>query len=1040
MKLLRLLTILLFCCSFLLTAPGSVMAGDPPGAGMSPAVDAQGHPAFALNGKPAFEENKGQVTGADAGLVRYRLRTGNLTIFLMETGIAYQFEKITVQDPYKGDAKPGTIKNKRSAEDAPARSGIETYRMDIQLVDANKRAQIIAEGRSPGFVNYYNHNALQVYSYDKITYKDIYPGVDWVVFTTTDDKAGGRQGLKYEFVVHPGADPSMIQLKTRWAEGSLVDKDGNLVLKNRMGEIREKTPVSFQRSRRVGTAFSLDHDLVRFKLDAYDPAEQLIIDPALGWATYFGGSSYDECFGSAVDASGNIYIAGRTESSNSIASGGHQTTHGGGGPDAFLAKFSPTGVRLWATYYGGDGRDGGTGCSVDASGNVYLTGWTTSTSGIADNGMQIFFEGDYDAFLVKFNSAGARQWATYIGGSGNDQALACVNDPSGNVYLCGSTTSSYNIAFNGFKNTLNVGRDAFLVKFDTDGARLWGTYYGGTDDEAGYGCNTDASGNVFLLGNTTSAFNIASGGFQNSFGGLVDGFMVKFNSAGARQWATYIGAGGQDYIDDCTIDNSNNIYVCGQTNSTAGIASGGHQMTHKGDYDGLLVKYDPNGARLWATYYGGSDYDRATVCFTDASGNVYLVGDTDSPDNIASNGFQNNLTGGADAYLVQFDPSGVRQWASYAGGNDLDYGNTSVRDHSGNIYIAGATTSTDLASGGHQNTYGGGTYDGFIMKIVACAPFAITADPLIQAACSGKSINPITPASSEPAAVFSWTRDHTAEATGIPASGSGTISGTLTNTTDAPVTVTFTITATTDDCSSLPLTVQVTVYPDLSGDLQADVTDPACFGQQGEIALSSQSGNETYTYAWNTGETTASVQAAAGAYTVTVTPGNGCSFVRTFTLTQPDEIQVSVTNNNGTLSASATGGTGELTFAWSTGATTPTITATQLGDYTVTVTDENGCRQTATISVTTLATGGLSGPEWKVFPNPTTGLVKIDIDKTEKQALIQVTDVTGKACHIDAIRDGAVYLLDMTALPPGVYVISLKSSNQVWSKRVIKIL
>ena len=1033
MKLLRLLTIPLFCFSFLLTAPGSVMAGDPPG------IDQAGmNPAFTLNGKAAFEENKGQVTGADAGLVRYRLRTGDLTIFLMETGIAYQFEKITVQDPYRGDAKPGSLKNKRSAADAPAKADIETCRMDLQLVDANKRAQIIAEGRSAGFVNYYNHNALQVYSYDKITYKDIYPGIDWVVFTTTDATAGGRQGLKYEFVVHPGADPSKIQLKTRWAERSFVDKEGNLVLKNRMGEIREKTPVSFQRSRPVGTAFSLSNDLIRFKLDAYDPAERLIIDPALGWATYFGGNSYDECFGSAVDASGNIYISGRTESFDGIASGGHQTTHGGGGPDAFLAKFSPAGVRLWATYYGGSGRDGGTRCCVDASGNVYLCGWTTSTSGIADNGMQIFFEGVYDAFLVKFNSSGVRQWATYLGGSGNDQALACVNDPSGNVYLCGNTTSSYNIALDGFKNTLSVGQDAFLVKFDTNGARLWGTYYGGTDEESAYECNTDASGNVFLLGNTTSAYNIASGGFQNSFGGTVDGFMVKFNASGARQWATYLGASGQDYISDCTIDNSNNIYVCGLTGSPTGFASGGHQMTYQGEYDAFLAKYDPDGTRLWATYYGGSDYDRANACFTDASGNVYLAGYTNSTDNIASNGFQNNLRGGSDAFLVQFNPSGVRQWASYAGGNDFDFGDTSVRDHLGNIYIAGATASTDLASGGHQNTYGGGTYDAFLMKIVACTPFAITADPLIQTACSGKSIDPVTPASSEPTAVFSWTRDHTAEATGIPASGSGSISGTLTNTTGAPVTVTFTITATTDDCSSLPLTAQVTVYPDLSADLKADVTDPACFGREGEIALSSQSGNEAYTYAWNTGQTTASVQAGAGAYSVTVTPGNGCPFVRTFTLTQPDEIQVSVTNNNGTLSASATGGTGELTFAWSTGETTPAITVTQLGDYTVTVTDENGCGQTATVTVTTLATGGLSVPEWKVFPNPTTGLVKIGTDKTEKQVLIQVADISGKTRSIDVTRDGATYLLDMTALPPGVYIISLKSSDHVWSKRVIK--
>src|SRR5690606_35058106 len=193
--------------------------------------------------------------------------------------------------------------------------------------------------------------------------------------------------------------------------------------------------------------------------------------------------------------------------------------------------------------------------------------------------------GDYDAFLVKFNSAGVRQWATYYGGAQSDIGTSCATDFSGNVYLSGQTSSTTNITSGGHQNTIGGIKDAFLVIFNSDGVRLWGTYYGGSDTDVGYSCTTDGSGNVYLAGSTESTNNIASGGHQNAKGGgyTNDAFLVKFNSAGVRQWATYYGGNVGDYGYSCATDGNDNVYLTGYTSSFNNIASGGHQNTYGGD-------------------------------------------------------------------------------------------------------------------------------------------------------------------------------------------------------------------------------------------------------------------------------------------------------------------------------------------------------------------------------------------------------------------------------------------------------------------------
>ena len=342
--------------------------------------------------------------------------------------------------------------------------------------------------------------------------------------------------------------------------------------------------------------------------------------------------------------------------------GAYQTTFGGATEDAFLVKFNSSGVRQWGTYYGGTGQDYGLSCATDTSGNIYLAGITRSTSGIATTGAHQTNHGGYrDAFLVKFNSSGVRQWGTYYGGTREEYGNSCATDASGNIYLSGYTSSTSGMATTGAHLATFGGGDwdAFLVKFNSSGVRQWGPYYGGTAGEAAYHCATDASGNVYLTGEAKSTTGVATtGAHQTSKGSFEDAFLVKFNSSGVRQWGTYYGGSGNDYGHSCATDASGNVYLAGDArNSNTGIATtGAHKTTLGGVRDAFLVKFNSSGVRQWGTYYGGTGDDKGRSCATDTSGNIYLAGQTRSNSGIATTGAHQTTSGGSDdAFLVKFD-------------------------------------------------------------------------------------------------------------------------------------------------------------------------------------------------------------------------------------------------------------------------------------------------------------------------------------------------------------------------------------------------
>lgn len=314
-------------------------------------------------------------------------------------------------------------------------------------------------------------------------------------------------------------------------------------------------------------------------------------------------------------------------------------------------------------------------------------------------------------------------WVTYFGGSADDNFNKVCADLSGNIIGTGNTNSVTHIATAGsFRDTFSGGAmDAFVVKYDSGGNRLWAMYYGGSGDDGSYGVVTDATAAIYIAGRTSSASYISSGTvYQTINRGQNDAFLVKLNANGTRVWATYFGGTENEYCMDLAIDPKGDLLMTGFTSSASYIASAGaHQTIFGGSNDGFICKFDSSGARLWGTYYGGSNEDRGFGIISDVNKNVIITGYTESSGGISSIGsFQPNGGGNTDAFVAKFSPSGTRLWATYYGGSKTDYGKEIASDAQNNIVITGYSQSTNSIAtpGAFQTTYGGSFFDAMVIK------------------------------------------------------------------------------------------------------------------------------------------------------------------------------------------------------------------------------------------------------------------------------------------------------------------------------------
>jgi len=978
-----------------------------------------------------FEENIGQITGADANRVKFRLRNGTNTIFLLNNAIAYQFSKTEYQG--QSNQLPFEIEEKMK------NTSVSTYRMDMQLIGSNPKPDISKLNIQAHYNRYSSAKLDKVHFYEKVVYHNIYPKIDWVIFVN-------ETGIKHEFVVHPGGDPNQIKFDARWVEHMSIDANGNLVLENRLGKVTENKPISLQGQKKIKSDFIIKENVISYQLANYNKNEQLIIDPQLIWGSYYGGESTEGISAVTTDSQGNVYFCGSTQSFTGIAAGGFLNNNPLvlGFFSSFLVKFTPDGDRIWATYYGGTGFTTASGCAVDSEDNVYLAGGTSDFSGISFQGFQNSPAGDFDGMLVKFNPEGERIWGTYFGGSESDDFDCITIDDNDNIYVAGATASVNLPILNAYQGiaAANTGleSDAILVKFNVQGQLLASTYFGGSASDRIFGISHNISGDIFVCGRTTSTdFPIlnAHQGISGAGSASIpfDGFLAKFNAAGNLSWSTYYGGSDSDVAYSCATDNLGNVYLAGNTGSQNNIAFNGFQNSIGLGSASFLAKFNQNGVRQWGTYFGFSDNDFGSNanfgwgCATDSENNIFLVGRTRGTQNVAFQGFQNALAGGfsTDGYIAKFSTSGTRLWASYYGG-DFDDGLRGCHiDPSNQLYVVGQTNSSNnIFFQGFQSSFQNGT--GYIAKI-GCPSPSIANLPQELCANSSIQINPL-PAGGT-----------------LQLIGSGTL---VSNIYAAPnvsaqtiVAFTYSINA-SGQCPVGNDTFNLIIQPNISPMLVVESSQTTiCEGEEitFNAELNNAGANPTINWLVNNIINAQNVLS----FTSSSLSNNDqiqCEIQTTVSCADPSTLSsnsiVVTVNPNPALDvffSDINGGTlvatpGFSSYQWFlNGEPLLDGNATFLkpkenGIYTLVVTNEFGCTTSVESTVQSVSIAELDVSSVKVYPNPATeGWCVIETDNyTSKK--IRLMNVLG-AIVFETINADPMTFLKTDALPNGVYLLTI---------------
>ena len=604
-------------------------------------------------------------------------------------------------------------------------------RIDLSFIGANrvepKGIKVLA-----GAINFHNPNNIQEFltsqQYEVVIYENLYAGIDLECVAMADGS------YKYNFIVHPGSDPNQIKMQVLGTQKAWVDKHGNLCMKTISGQLKDELPLSYETNasavmlHKVEAKFvPLHKNIFGIQTSAYNKQNTLVIDPIV-WATYFGGFNYDMGQTVQIDSSGNLVLVGQTYSTTAIATVGAYQTTLGPSSDAFIAKFSPSGVLLWATYFGGVGNDLANDVAINQAQEIILVGTANSSAGLATTGAhQTIHGGNNDGFVAKFSPNGALQWATYLGWDGVDRLTGVCVNPNGDIHVLGNTNSGSVGNFPDVHSDTSSGfYDVFLAKFSSAGSLKWITMFGGDGNDFSNTLNLHTNGNLYFSGHTYSNHGLATPGAYRETRNTTnpDGFVAIFDSTGNLFKATLYGGGKYDIFTESTLDSVGNMYAVGSSNSQDSIATPGtFQPSFYGPvnaYHMTLVKFDANLNPLWGTYIGGRGNDYLYAVTMSKNGYIVCGGNTNSDSLATLDADQVYLTtlNYQAAYIAVFKPDGNRHFASYYNGSTATYAQSVVTDKNNQIYFTGSTNSSFFitTTGAHQTNYGGST-DAYLVKL-----------------------------------------------------------------------------------------------------------------------------------------------------------------------------------------------------------------------------------------------------------------------------------------------------------------------------------
>ncbi|MBN2724290.1 MAG: SBBP repeat-containing protein [Deltaproteobacteria bacterium] len=398
---------------------------------------------------------------------------------------------------------------------------------------------------------------------------------------------------------------------------------------------------------RIDTGFDLDGngllDTTEITSTDYINCSGVVLKKVVQW----GSVSDDTSSVVAVDGSGNVYVAGRTDGD----------LYGQvGGMDVFLTKFNSSGNEIWGTQWGTSESDVPYAVAVDTDGNIYVAGIT-----FGDLYGQV---GGMDVFLTKFDSSGNELWGTQWGTTSNEIAEGLAIDADGNVYVTGRVYAADLYGQVG-------GVDAFLTKLDSSGNELWGRQWGTAVSDVSCAVAIDAEGSVYVAGQTY-------GDLYGQVGGN-DAFLTKFDSSGNELWGRQWGSPGTETVYDVASDADGNIYVAGYIL--------GNLYGQVGSNDAFLTKFDSSGNELWGRQWGSSESDFAYAMAVNAEGNVFVTGYTRGD-------MYGSSLGGHDGFLTGFNEDGIQITGKQFGTAADDTASGLAIDNNGHIFLVGYTAGT----------------------------------------------------------------------------------------------------------------------------------------------------------------------------------------------------------------------------------------------------------------------------------------------------------------------------------------------------------
>ncbi len=677
------------------------------------------------------------------------------------------------------------------------------------------------------------------------------------------------------------------------------------------------------------------------------------------WATFLGGSFSDELQDLASDAAGNLVLTGGTYSTNFPVTNGVMQTSSAGDFDGFVARFSPQGQRLWASYLGGWSMDYGHGVAVDREGAIYVGGYTEGnnfpvTSQAAQGG---YGGGHYDGFLAKLTSSGNKQWITLFGGALEDQITDLVCTEEGGVAVCGFTASS---SLPGSSSGARGETDVFVAMFSGAGQVRWSTVFGGRRLDQAFALACDPSGRLLVTGLTESPdFPMTLTALQSQHKGKTDAFVTRMSKDGDVEWSSFFGGAEWDAGYALSAGPGSGALVAGSTSSkTFPMQGRSQQSTNAGFEDGFLVRIIFDGVLAQA----GED---KSVC----------------------SGLPVTLTGGASRGREPY----TYAWSPTEGVENPTAAETRV--------VISRTTSFILTVTDADGCMSSDT----VVVTLLPSPLARAGDPLTLCRGDHAALAASVRGGTDPLQ-FSWS-----PSLGLSAPTE------LTPSAGPETTTQYTLTATdANGCLSRDsVLVTVNALPTLA--MSEDLA--LCYGVESAVEASATGDHPPFTYTWSAAgmEEKKSVDKMSiivtedRVWSVTVTDAVGCRShdsvrIRALPLpvVQAAEDRLICAGAETKLTASVSGGKGPYQYLWSpadglaaTGAITVQASPEESRAYRITATDKNGCASSDSVLVTVAPRPVLTLPEEQGLCSNSTAVLNLDIAPGAEPYTVHWTPSTG---------------------------------------------